>query len=362
MEITFYQSECGDSAKISFIGSDGKPHHFFIDSGFERTFKNTIRKDVEEIIQKKEKIDLWSISHIHDDHIGGIKKYIDYINTGELKDIVSDWVYNPPRFYDSKNGVGFSVSIAKSIDQGDILYKYLKSINKNPKKDYTSDSDSIELFGMKIIFLSPSKNRLLALRKKYSVSKMQPFELLEEEAISEAVGVVEDDYHIKLEDFDLDSWNEDDSIENGSSICFITEYKGKSILWLADAHPSDVTNSLLKLGYSKTNKLKCEFVKVTHHGSKGNNSNELYDLIDSENYIISSNGENKYKLPNKESLARILRNSNRNLERKYNIYFNYDNDTVRKIFENDNEKIYDEYNFQIYHSKNSTLKFLIECF
>jgi hypothetical protein len=25
-------------------------------------------------------------------------------NTGELKDIVSDWVYNPPRFYDSKNG------------------------------------------------------------------------------------------------------------------------------------------------------------------------------------------------------------------------------------------------------------------
>lgn len=357
MEITFYQSECGDSAKISFEGSDSKTHHFFIDSGFERTFKNVIRNDVEEIIKKGEKIDLWSISHIHYDHIGGIKKYIDYINTGELNDIVSDWIYNPPRFYDSKNGVGFSVSIAESIGQGDILYNYLKSINKNPKKDFTSDSDLIELYGMKITFLSPSKNKLSELRKKYSVSKMQPFELLEEEAISEAVGVVEDDYHIKLEDFDLDSWNEDDSIENGSSICFITEYKGKSILWLADAHPSDVTDSLLKLGYSKTNKLKCEFVKVTHHGSKGNNSNELYDLIDSENYIISSNGENKYKLPSKESLARILRNSNRNLEKKYSIYFNYDNDTLRRIFENEDEKIYEEYNFQTYFSKNSTLNF-----
>ena len=83
-------------------------------------------------------------------------------------------------------------------------------------------------------------------------------------------------------------------------------------------------------------------------------------MIDSENYIISSNGENKYKLPNKESLARILRNSNRNLERKYNIYFNYDNDTLRKIFENDDEKIYDEYNFQTYFSKNSTLNFEVK--
>jgi len=45
MEITFYQSECGDSAKISFEGSDDKLHHFFIDSGFERTFKNVIRND-----------------------------------------------------------------------------------------------------------------------------------------------------------------------------------------------------------------------------------------------------------------------------------------------------------------------------
>lgn len=357
MEISFYQSECGDSARISFEGNDGKIHHFFIDSGFERTFKNILRKDVEEIILRDEKIDLWSVSHIHDDHIGGIKKYIDYINTGELKDIVSDWIYNPPRFYDSKIGVGFSVSIAKSIGQGDILYSYLKSINKSPKKDFTSDSNSKELFGMKITFLSPSKNKLFALRKKYSVSKMQPFELLEEETISEAVGVIEDDYHIRLEDFDLDIWNEDDSVENGSSISFITKYKGKNILWLADAHPSDVSNSLLNLGYSKTNKLKCEFVKVPHHGSKGNNSNALYDLIDCDNYIFSANGENKYKLPTKESIAIILRNSNRNLERKYSIYFNYDNDTLRSIFENEDEKIYDQYNFQTYFSKNSTLNF-----
>ena len=55
--------------------------------------------------------------HYNNTYTIGIKKYIDYINTGELKDIVSDWVYNPPRFYDSKNGVGFSVSIAKSIGE-----------------------------------------------------------------------------------------------------------------------------------------------------------------------------------------------------------------------------------------------------
>lgn len=121
---------------------------------------------------------------------------------------------------------------------------------------------------------------------------MKPFKLMEDDSISEAVATVKNDYHIKISDFELNKWKEEDDIENGSSISFITEFEGKNILWLADAHPSDVVESLLKMGYSSQNKLKCEWVKITHHGSKRNNSNELYDLIDCSNFLVSANGEN----------------------------------------------------------------------
>lgn len=57
-------------------------------------------------------------------------------------------------------------------------------------------------------------------------------------------GLKQNDYKTLINDFDLEKWNEDDSIENGSSISILMEYNNKKILWLADSHPSDVVNSI----------------------------------------------------------------------------------------------------------------------
>ena len=357
MEVFFYKSECGDAARISFKGNDNEIHNVFIDSGYERTFRDIIKNYIIKLTEKNGKIDYWIISHIHDDHIGGVKKYIDYIRDGELKDLVSNWIYNAPRFYTSLKHDIYSVSTAKSIDQGDTIYNYLKSIDKIPVLDYTTDSEPICIAGMQITFLSPTINKLAKLREEYSVIPLKSFEVIEDESISEAVGIVKNDYQKKFTDFDLSKWKEDVNIENGSSISFITEVDGQKILWLADSHPSDVVKSLLNLGYSSENRVKCELVKVTHHGSKGNNSNALFDLIDCEKFIFSANGENKYKLPSKESIARILRNKNRNLENKYILYFTYDNDTLRNIFENEGDTIYTDLNFEVIFSKENAIKF-----
>ena len=129
MEIKFFQAECGDAASIRFLGNDNKYHNIFIDAGYERTFRHALETEIQESIKKNEQIDLWIISHIHDDHIGGIIKYIDTINNGEFKDIVNQYLYNPPRIYDFKKSINNPSKIV-SIDQGDILYEYLKSTNK----------------------------------------------------------------------------------------------------------------------------------------------------------------------------------------------------------------------------------------
>ncbi|MEZ4888143.1 MAG: MBL fold metallo-hydrolase [Chitinophagales bacterium] len=349
-EIFFYQAECGDASRIRYYGSDGKYHNIFIDAGYRRTFKGIISSHVNEIQASDESIDLWIVSHIHDDHIGGIEQFIKQTKSGESKDTTNLWLYNRPRRTNQYTKDNKSVSVARSIRQGDILSKYLESINKVPTRDIVSSIKPIDLFGLKIYILTPSSEKLHKLRAKYENNPKLPLEKQEGEAISEAKRAVRDDYHIKLNDFDLSIWDEDNSIENGSSISVMTDYDGIRTLWLADAHPSDIVSTLDSMGYKKDNKIVCDLVKVTHHGSKANNSDDLYSLIDCKNFLFSANGKNKHKLPTKESIARILRNENRKNEEHYILYFTHDNEVLRNIFANEDNAIFEELNFSIIFS------------
>lgn len=346
MKIMFYQAECGDAARIKFLGIDDKYHNVFIDSGFERTFRFVLGDEIKEIEKDNEVIDLWILTHIHDDHIGGVIKYLDLIKTGEFKDIVNQWYYNIPRFYSISNS-SLKISSSKSISQGDIIYEYLKMNERISDIDVTCEIPEIDLFGMKLTILSPSVEKLNKLREKYPFGSINELEKSEITSISEAKAPKPNDYKIRLVDFNIEDFTEDNSIENGSSISMITEYNKKKILWLADSHPSDVVASLKKLGYSNDNQLECDWVKVSHHGSTGNNSTELYDLIKCNNYLLSANSENKHNLPFKKCIARILRSENRDLDLKYNLYFTYNNETIKSIFKIDGEEIFNKFNFKV---------------
>lgn len=360
-EIFFYQAECGDASRIRFLGNDGKYHNVFIDAGYKRTFKNIISTHINEIQASNESIDLWVLSHIHDDHIGGIEQFISQIKSGESIDTTTRWFYNRPRRTSQISKGTQSVSYAKSIRQGDIISNYLESINKTSEEDIVSSTASLDLFGLKIHILTPSTEKLQKLRAKYESDTKLPLEKIEGETISNAKKAIRDDYHIKLSAFDLSIWLEDDSIENGSSISVMTEYNGIRTLWLADAHPSDIVSTLNSMGYNNDNKIECDWVKVTHHGSKANNSNDLFGLIDCRNFLFSANGKNKHRLPTKESIARLLRNESRNIEDHYNLYFTYDNEVLRSIFTNEDNLIFKELNFSVTFSKESKfLKFEYE--
>ncbi|WAC01684.1 hypothetical protein N7U66_17425 [Lacinutrix neustonica] len=315
--------------------------------GYERTFRHILKEEIRRLIDNDERLDICVVSHIHDDHIGGIIKYIKTIKNKELEDIVNKWLYNPPVNYKPTKIVYEElISSPASISQGDDLFHYINSKGKLLSYDISDELKSLECENLKMTILSPPREKLKSLRKKYK-SKYTFLETIEEDSISEAVSAKEFDYSTKISNFKLDIWKQDESIENGSSITILTEYGGIKVLWLADSHPSDVVNSLKKLGYSKKNKVKCNWVKVSHHGSSGNNSNELYSLIDCTNYLVSANGENKHFLPKKESLVRIILNENRDFNIKYNFYFTYDNDLLRSIFVVDGKEVFREWNFEV---------------
>lgn len=357
-EIYFYPAGCGDASRMRYLGNDGRYHNIFIDSGYRKTFKNIINHQIKEIQINNEPIDLWIVSHIHDDHIGGIEQFIIQIQTGESQDTIDSWFYNRPRRVNQSADNKKSVSSPKSIRQGDILAKYLEYIKKLPAEDIVYGAEQTDLFGLKIHILTPTSEKLNQLRAKYESNLKLPLEKLEGEQVSEAKSAIKSDYHIQLKDFDLSIWNEDVSIENGSSISVLTEYEGIKILWLADSHPSDIVLALNSMGYNHSNKIECDFVKVAHHGSKANNSNELYSLIKCVNYVFSADGTNKHKLPTKDSIARILRNEHRSMEQHYNLYFTHDNPVLRNIFTNESDTVYTELNFTPIFSKQSeTLRF-----
>ena len=142
-------------------------------------------------------------------------------------------------------------------------------------------------------------------------------------------------------------------IPNASSIAFILRCDGLSILMLGDSFPQPVEAFLRSQGYSEEHPLEVDYVKVAHHGSQHNTSNELLDIIKCNNYLISTSGAQFYH-PDRESIAHILCHPRRDPAEKVHLYFNYDLETLvtkgKKKFLNEGEE--EKYNFEIHECAN----------
>ncbi|MEE0281493.1 hypothetical protein [Faecalibacillus intestinalis] len=88
---------------------------------------------------------------------------------------------------------------------------------------------------------------------------------------------------------------------------------------MGDSDADDIVGTLTELGYSKNNKLKVDFCKISHHASRHNTSNELIQILDCSNYIISTQ-QTANGRPSKECLSRIICNSSETI----NFYCNYE--------------------------------------
>ncbi len=223
----------------------------------------------------------------------------------------------------NKNGV------LCGIVSGDKIYEHILSENPSNLNDVT-EGQSYDIDGMKVVILSPNTDKLNQLRDKYSNNR--PLCVYETDEISVEAGNVMDDYSIPLQQFNLDHFQEDTNIENASSIAAIFGFSGKRILWLSDSVPSVVTYSLSNLGYSETNKMHCDAILLSHHGSVANNSLALFRMIQADKYIISADGINRHCLPNKETMARIV-SATQNLP--VTLYLNYDDGRLTKLFKSD---------------------------
>lgn len=172
---------------------------------------------------------------------------------------------------------------------------------------------------LEFTFLSPMEDNLFNLYENWSIEE-------EKTNRAESSATVQDIQTIEKYANQIGKCKPDDSLQNGSSIAFILKYKEKKFLFLGDAHIDVIVNSLKSLGFNSTNnRLVVDFVKLSHHGSSSNICQEFLDIVDTNKYIISTNGKS-HNHPDMETLCLIIVDAKAK-GKKIELIFNYPSHT-----------------------------------
>jgi beta-lactamase superfamily II metal-dependent hydrolase len=333
LEIKIYKVKCGDCFYIRYI-TDKKVINIFIDAGYAGTYKQTFRNDIKEIVRNGEKIDLFVITHIDQDHISGMIPFIKEFGIDIIEEL---WFNHPEKFEVRESNTEINVSVSQGIN----LRDYFQSRGREITEVIAINEFTLsELIRFQI--LSPNQKALDKYKNDWEA---------EERQMEINVSSTSNDYNRSMDELISIPFIEDDATDNGSSIAFVLSIGKFQALFCADAHPSVICESLEKLGYTTKKPLKIDFLKVPHHGSKRNLSNELLSVLDCQNFVFSANGVNRDNLPNKETLARIVKNVCRNKEEKLYLYFNYDNQKLQSIRTSEEQKLY---NFEFKYAQSNT--------
>lgn len=308
----------GDCTLIKTYDKNYNEIIILVDGGTASTFRYSLRKELENI----SKIDLLILTHIDSDHIGGLihfftSKLIENIEIGEI------W-FNHPQILRINKGSKISVG------QSESFLDLINRIKPNTTVSAISKSDKeIDKNGIIFTILSPTIEILSHFENVYldelKKEKGKQIQISSKKNINNQSLISLSE----IDDFSSKSINDD--IYNSSSIAFILQTFDLKFLLLGDSRPEIVEQSLREIGITTENKLDVKYMKISHHGSKYNTTQSLLTLINCSEYIISTNGgASGHKLPNRETIARIVYNKSRNKDKKIYINFNYPIEDISK--------------------------------
>jgi beta-lactamase superfamily II metal-dependent hydrolase len=180
--------------------------------------------------------------------------------------------------------------------------------------------------GLRLTLLSPTRRELIDLvpRWEHEVAKA---------GLAPGAGVDQPDTLLGRGEVDLDEPNgplepeqlaaefsrPDSGEPNGSSIAFLAEFRGRGILLSGDAYASTLARSIGRLAAERgLERLPLAALKLPHHGSQGNVTQELLERVSCRRYLVSTSGA-RFRHPDRQAVARVLVHGG---PRKA-LYFNY---------------------------------------
>lgn len=313
-DIHVLPAQRGDAIWIEYGSGDAR-HHILIDGGISATGRDHVRKRIEEVGTPLH-IELLVVTHIDLDHIEGVLELLDDLPAGVT---FGDIWFNG---YDQLKQIGLEpMGVKQGIKLSEILTRdhapvWNKATEGAPVA--LGADGAIRQFtlpgGMRVQVIGPGHAQLQNLSLAWDT-------VLEEFGADEGAGPTDDEDDPPLlapglevmgaadlpEPAKLAStpFKQDVTVPNGSSIALALHFADRTALMLGDAYPSVVCESLAKLATEGV--YRADAVKLPHHGSRNNVSQDLADLIDAPTWIFSSNGANNTKHPHPEAVARVLR-------------------------------------------------------
>jgi len=131
----------------------------------------------------------------------------------------------------------------------------------------------VNIQGAKVTVLGPRKSRIEALRKDWQAALEKPTKKARQAALQELF---------------LPSRKLDRSVPNLSSIVVLVETGGRSLLLTGDAHGSDIVKAWDELGLPRP--AKVDLLKMPHHGSIRNVTEEFMKFFEATHYVFSADG------------------------------------------------------------------------
>lgn len=330
-----FDAGIGDCNVIRLIKDDGTQYAIMVDCG---KYTQAIKEYVRDVLHNH--IDLLIATHIDGDHILGLTKMLNN-HEGLLVDNI--W-YNSYRRTNIKTRIGLNEqqkkileqikqalpvefdainyreisntqgkSLAKAILEKEVLYRVWRT---DYITDHTKDFILPNGFG-KIVLLGPKPEALLAIEEKFKNAFDEYFMQIWNESIECGEELQEllirliDSLQSSIKKKTVASIKEpihnaafvrnaakdetlDDSDTNYSSIAFMLECNGHRIAMLGDAFASTIEDTIVKKYSDDEKPIACEAIKVSHHGSNGNNSKTLCNLISSHRYFIPGGKGTEY--------------------------------------------------------------------
>ncbi len=350
----------GDALLVHFKGTDNKYHNILIDGGNAKAYPSNLKNAVKEIIDNKhheQRIDLVVVTHIDIDHIKGIIRLVSDIKNREIgkdkKNIIKKFWFNCNALIKREEYRLDTLQTCTGVRDGVTLERYLQEQEVWEKQQsivrpdkYQGNKGTQCIGGAMLTILSPSREFLKSFHDE-AESKWDtaaPFLISARERYQDYDVPIDKLIKMELEKSKNNLENKDTDKVNGSSIAFLFEYLKKKILFLGDAHHSQIVDSLSDMGYFRGNRLAVDYVKLSHHGSRTGTSFDLLEMVECRNFIISTDGCN-HNLPHKAVLAKILGHPGRDGSKKINFIFNYpkSNYTGNGLYFNSQER--KKYNF-----------------
>ena len=341
IEIWMTTAGIGDCILIR-CGRTEKKANILIDSGQgAAAFNSTLRR----ILWNQEKIDLLILTHDDNDHVKGACNLLEKIYRTDrgISDqdipagrIFSNLTEQQILFNFGGNGsetllaardvrklacvmekkidfhkLGFVLADDRITEENplpNMLQLRWKTVNnelssgviRNLKQ---SDLDT-EMEHLEIVILSPKRETLI----KYIQSAWENYN--REELLKRCPNNEKSEWDESIQYWfaNCRQFGNDDKMANNASIAFILIYEGHYMLFSGDASPDQMVGAgrdyLQKIGKSGE-ALKLDLMKLPHHGSSHNVTQEFLQMFRTKRYLISTSGHERYKHPGKGTLAEI---------------------------------------------------------